>query len=516
MAETKIGRAQTDADIFNGGTVFGRGTVSITEKWSDAGIDEHTLGMWHLNGNKNNEVADSPYTMRSGSSYDFTYDNTYSVSPFGSYVNGGGGISYSVFDQNQTTYYNAFTIDFRIINIGSNYNQHSAQAFSLLKYPNNTCVTLYVSAKNKYKFVMYSGGMPGGELSSVITMTEGENAHIAAELYDGTIYLYWNGQIVGSAPSSYNVVTNLLGGTSDGSGPIIPNFQELRISDTARYQGQNFTPPTTPYVSGESQLLGHNIIGAEPSGFLSNGTTASNALAIGNSTSATGSQSLALGYNINVNKPWGVALGPSAGVSGNGGIAIGDTAVANGGYTIALGGSSYAYATGNVAIGNSALTSVGSQAIAIGKGAKTYANNAVAVGNSASVATIATDAVAIGPFAKANTQASYAVAIGNNAVVSNLSSEGIAVGHEAQAGGSAAVALGASAYAASAGAIQLGSGSNTVASSLQFYNTPIISGGYVVNDRIDKATLASTTSGYDATKTQVLKNVSGTLMWVDE
>ena len=493
MAETKIGRAQTDADIFNGGTVFGGGTVSITEKWSDAGIDEHTLGMWHLNGNKNNEVADSPYTMRSDSSYDFTYDNTYSVSPFGSYVNGGGGTNYSLFSGNQSTYYPSFTIDFRIINVGSN---STGRSLELLKSSDNTTsYKITYIQKNKYVF-----SKSGTYYMDPITMTQGENAHIAAESYNGTIYFYWNGQIVWSDPHSYNVVTNTMG---NGTSAILYPFQELRISNTARYQGQNFTPPTTQYVSGESQLLGHNIIGAEPSGFLSNGTTASNALAIGNNTSATGSQSLALGYNINVNKPWGVALGPSAAVSGNGGIAIGDTAVANGGYTVALGGSSYAYATGNVAIGSGALTSVGSQAIAIGKGAKTYANNAVAIGNSATVAsTGTTDAVAIGPFASAHTNAAYAVAIGNNARV-NIS-ECIALGKGAYCGNSAV------------GAVQIGSGSNTVASSLQFYNTPIIQGGYVVNDRIDKATLASTTSGYDATKTQVLKNVSGTLMWVDE
>lgn len=68
--------------------------------------------------------------------------------------------------------------------------------------------------------------------------------HLAIEKYNGTFYLYVNGEMCytvdGFTPTSathYGMTNNF---TSQ-------RFDEIRLSSTARYKGQNFTPPTQPY-----------------------------------------------------------------------------------------------------------------------------------------------------------------------------------------------------------------------------------------------------------------------------
>lgn len=59
-------------------------------------------------------------------------------------------------------------------------------------------------------------------------------------------------------------------------------------------------------------------------------------------------------------------------------------------------------------------------------------------------------------------------------------------------------------------AIQIGTGVNATAKTLQVFTFQLLDGntGYIPADRLG--------TGFDATKTQVLKNVNGTLTWVDE
>lgn len=68
--------------------------------------------------------------------------------------------------------------------------------------------------------------------------------HLAIEKYNGTFYLYVNGEmcqtVEGFTPTSavhYGMTNNFLS----------QRFDEIRLSSTARYHGQDFTPPTQPY-----------------------------------------------------------------------------------------------------------------------------------------------------------------------------------------------------------------------------------------------------------------------------
>lgn len=92
-----------------------------------------------------------------------------------------------------------------------------------------------------------------------------------------------------------------------------------------------------------------------------------------------------------------------------------------------------------------------------------------------------------------------------------VSTASIAIGNALAAGvGSIAISPNNYGGATAADAIQLGGGSNSTAKTLQVFQYQLLNGntGLIPADRLG--------TGFDATKTQVLKNVNGTLTWVDE
>lgn len=120
----------------------------------------------------------------------------------------------------------------------------------------------------------------------------------------------------------------------------------------------------------------------------------------------------------------------------------------------------------------------------------------------------------------------YSVAIGAGA---NSAQDGCSVGNSANASGQGAtsiggnsaasasysISLGKSAYAEAANAIQIGAQNgvltkNTTANTLQVYSYQLLDGttGKIPPERLG--------TGYDATKTQVLKHINGVATWVDE
>lgn len=89
------------------------------------------------------------------------------------------------------------------------------------------------------------------------------------------------------------------------------------------------------------------------------------------------------------------------------------------------------------------------------------------------------------------------------------------VGFNSQAGANYAIAIGAGTSASAEGAIQIGNTSsalltNSNAKTLQVYEYQLLDGntGLIPPERLG--------TGYDATKTQVLKHVNGVLTWVEE
>ena len=136
----------------------------------------------------------------------------------------------------------------------------------------------------------------------------------------------------------------------------------------------------------------------------------------------------------------------------------------------------------NTATGTHALTILGSAsneeaATNIGYQSKAK-KNGLAIGSVANAN--AQTAISIGAFSTANSQSSIVIGFAAN-VQSNCQNS-----------------------------IQLGNGMNSTANSFQVFTFQMLDGttGLIPAARIG--------TGYDATKTQVLKNVNGTLTWVDE
>jgi hypothetical protein len=95
--------------------------------------------------------------------------------------------------------------------------------------------------------------------------------HIAIVRNAGSIALYINGTSEGTPYSNNNDFTttnglqvgkNILAGTS----PTTAYFDEVRVSNTARYTG-NFTAPTTPFVNDDNTLLLLHMDGTDGSTF---------------------------------------------------------------------------------------------------------------------------------------------------------------------------------------------------------------------------------------------------------
>ena len=150
-------------------------------------------------------------------------------------------------------------------------------------------------------------------------------------------------------------------------------------------------------------------------------------------------------------------------------------------------GSATMYTGGSVAIGGSATASNGS--IAIGAKNNYYSLNG------------------------AHASAQGAIAIGTSQYASRTEAtagSAIAIGKNAKATAIEGLAIGADATASAEPSIQLGAGTNSTAYSFQVFTFQLLDGttGLIPAARIG--------TGYDATKTQVLKNVNGTLTWVDE
>ena len=105
----------------------------------------------------------------------------------------------------------------------------------------------------------------------------------------------------------------------------------------------------------------------------------------------------------------------------------------------------------------------------------------------------------------------YGVSVG---YMASSSSKSVAIGSHAIANAARSIAIGPDsnpgAKATATDAIQIGVGTNSTATTLQVFTFQLLDGttGLIPAERIG--------TGYDASKTQVLKNVNGTLTWVDE
>ena len=149
-------------------------------------------------------------------------------------------------------------------------------------------------------------------------------------------------------------------------------------------------------------------------------------------------------------------------------------------------------------------TTMGTNAIGIGNEVNVVGASSIAIGRKAEGKL--ENAIAIGSFAKANGNQTIAIGISSQA-----NNAGMAIGREAKAE-QKSIAFGWGAKTTKAGQVMFG-GTFMSINELAIYDngvTKIMATQEFVQNYL------TTVSGYDSTKTQVLKNINGTMTWVDE
>lgn len=276
---------------------------------------------------------------------------------------------------------------------------------------------------------------------------------------------------------------------------------------------------------------------------LENKSTASHSLVIGDDAVVNaGTDNVAIGYHVtSASNSSNVAIGAYS-LAMNLSTAVGYDSQASGQKSTAIGKGTRASASGSIAIGDSASAQTSATGIGLGSDARNYC---VCVGE---YTYAIYDSLAIGVgYANVKTRAAYySIAIGNCAKAED---HGIAIGKGTTAGnGGVIIAAGGGSYKTGTSAILISAGANssnptdtTPARSIIIdasnnrntttpYNGTVSDHFYLcfgtsASDRKIFSMLDGITglipaerlgTGYDATKTQVLKNIQGVLTWVDE
>lgn len=287
--------------------------------------------------------------------------------------------------------------------------------------------------------------------------------HVAFEkdVTNGAVYLFVNGKKVYEHAHTSAIGNVTLYGRTNGSSVDGTAFDEFRISNVVRWY-TDFTPFSVPYstTAGETQ---YQINNTKPdpdlSAYLQNQATGTNSLSLLKDTTAR--DCIAIGYNTS-SSSYSVSVGSSAQTSSHG-VSVG--------YNCSCIGTAANSFQGSIAIGSQISSNMGT---AVGSG----------------------------------TKAVYGVAIGRGYDSSHLVEASL---HRAIAIGVITGTTEAEQVKATAqDSIQLGAGTNSTAKTFQVFTFQLLDGttGLIPAERIG--------TGYDATKTQVLKNVNGTLTWVDE
>lgn len=262
MAETLINSNQTSG-VWNKDNLKSGPNIQIVPELQPL-IDDNTLGVWHFNsaaypddtdGVFENSVLNSNLVFnrtvtRSGSSGRYDGYTSY-VNDYYKFGEGGfctqtvsGGYSQQIISAltggtNSDIGEGDFTVDFWVLRRDNNWGpQVGINGWIYVIPTNNGSVTLYNGSNN----VLYSGsGYPSGAF-----------LHCAFERFSNTVNAYLNGTKVYTVDVSSGIVNPndlfvFYGTPTRFWGTYI---DELRISNIARYRGENFTPFTTQYTYG--------------------------------------------------------------------------------------------------------------------------------------------------------------------------------------------------------------------------------------------------------------------------
>ena len=194
------------------------------------GIDEYTLGVWHLENNTNNAVEGSSEELKTTT---LVYSTEFKK--FGEY-----GARFNVSSGNKKIV-NAptgdFTFDCWIKTLSSSASDTSNQYI----YPYSANYPIVRSFKNKIR-VQYAASSTTDPYYTDYAYASDTWVHVAFEQYGNNLNTYIDGHLSNTKEASTTGIY-----FNNASSSYYAFFDEIRLSNVARYQGQDFTPPTQPY-----------------------------------------------------------------------------------------------------------------------------------------------------------------------------------------------------------------------------------------------------------------------------
>ena len=221
--------------VYLGTTELNSLYFGANQVYTKGGFDEYTKGVWHLENNTDNAVPGSTWALRTSEPFITEYSN--SIYKFGSYSGRrvqNSGTWVSVFASKITnTASKDFTID---LWVRSGISSASSSTSAILKLTNTTDANKTAQVEIfKDKIVTLS--------SQQVTVDPATWHHIAFERYNSNMCTYIDGVVKETSAIQYDI--NYFAEQHNYSPAAY--FDEIRLSSTARYKGQNFTPPTQPY-----------------------------------------------------------------------------------------------------------------------------------------------------------------------------------------------------------------------------------------------------------------------------
>ena len=222
----KVYLGTTELDALYSGTneVYSKG----------GGFDEYTLGVWHLENNTNNAVSGSSWALNTTTPFITEYSN--SIYKFGSYSgrrSAGSGFPISVFSDFLTSISSIdFTIDLWVR------SGESGSKASLV-----FTIRTQLTGGNQTATVQVYPTKITTQDGTEVTVGPETWHHIAFERYGSNFNTYIDGQL----KETVAIVYALTRFAEQHNYSPAAYFDEIRLSSTARYKGQDFTPPTQPY-----------------------------------------------------------------------------------------------------------------------------------------------------------------------------------------------------------------------------------------------------------------------------
>lgn len=227
MAETLLNKNQAGEGIWHQDNLLAGNNISITQVQQPV-IDANTLGVWHFDGNFDNAVSSSDVRIDS----DGTFSTVYKKFGSSSTTHAGQIDGYSF--PNMPTNLEQYTWDAWFLQSGGQFGGqcYFSDGAGFSNFTTSSITINYRTSTDKSLTIQIEGGWH----------------HIAYERIGSVGHIYLDGNLVATQTAWFN------------NTPVIKYFaafdtmfmDELRISNVARYQGQNFTPFNQPYaVSGE-------------------------------------------------------------------------------------------------------------------------------------------------------------------------------------------------------------------------------------------------------------------------